>query len=701
MANDPGEDSTPDGNAGRRRMDQAANLLVRATEALLQASDELELLEQICLIGTQAGHRLVWIGYAAQPPGKQVSVMARAGQETAYLDDITVSWDEAEEAGRGPTGTAIRTGQPQVIADIRKDEQYQPWRQKAELHGFRSAVALPLGDDEHRLGALMFYGASPNMFDPQVVAVLMGVAHNLAHGIGALRMRKRHQQMAKELAESEQRYRSLVELAPDAIVVHGHGSILFANHAAMHAFGASSWAPLAGRSVLDLVHPDSQGDALANLDSPPPGHMLHHYRLVRLDGSAFEAEVLACSISFRGLPARLLVIRDISERTRVQETLLQTAKLATLGEMAAGLVHELSQPLNIIRLTAEGALMLIERGKASQDFQTQQFAMIAEQCERTAEIIDDIRIFSRRDTTPIQVFDASLAVRSAIEVLDGQFRPDGIVVHHDLPSGPLPVRGRRIQLEQVMMNLLNNAHHALRDVRASMPADWCGEISVQAARHGDQAEIIITDNGPGIPESLKPHLFEPFFTTKEAGRGTGLGLSVSHGLITAMKGSLSLRESSAGASFAIFLPLDLDAAGPEPLPSLSPSSSASLASGDAHILVVDDEATAAQTLARYLTELGYRVSMAGTGIAAWKLFSEDPADVVITDLRMPAGNGEQLVEKLRDYDPLLPIVIVTGHLGATERVAANLEDDRCAVLKKPVALAQLGELVVEFLKPPV
>jgi len=249
------------------------------------------------------------------------------------------------------------------------------------------------------------------------------------------------------------------------------------------------------------------------------------------------------------------------------------------------------------------------------------------------------------------------------------------------------------------MNLLNNAHHALRDSKDSMPADWNGEIAVRATRRDDHVEITIADNGPGLPESMKAHLFEPFFTTKEAGRGTGLGLSVSHGLITAMKGSLLLQDSRAGACFLITLPLDLDAAGPTPLPSLSPHL-AQHGTGDAHILVVDDETTAAQTLARYLQEMGYRVSVAGTGIEAWKLFSEDPADVVITDLRMPAGNGEQLVEKLRDYDPLLPIIIVTGHLGATERVAANLEDDRCAVLKKPVALAQLGELVTVFLKPP-
>jgi two-component system, cell cycle sensor histidine kinase and response regulator CckA len=158
-------------------------------------------------------------------------------------------------------------------------------------------------------------------------------------------------------------------------------------------------------------------------------------------------------------------------------------------------------------------------------------------------------------------------------------------------------------------------------------------------------------------------------------------------------------ERPEGACFGITLPIDCDAplttdagTGAAPFPTIAP--------GDAHIMVVEDEGAAAQVIGHYLREVGYRVSVAASGAQAWALFTEDPADVVITDLRMPAGNGEQLLEKLRDFDPLLPVIIVTGHLGATERLAANLEDDRCAILKKPVALARLGELVADFLRPP-
>jgi CheY-like chemotaxis protein len=380
--------------------------------------------------------------------------------------------------------------------------------------------------------------------------------------------------------------------------------------------------------------------------------------------------------------------------------LVQAAKLATLGEMAAGRVHELSQPLNIIRLTAEGALLFIERGKASQQWQTQQFQLVADQAQRTAEIIDDIRIFSRRDTSPVQVFDASAAVSSALSVLEGQLRPDDIALVTDFPTGPVLVRGRRVQLEQVVMNLLSNAHHALKEKREHGAAEpgWKAEIKVSASRQGGNLRITVSDSGPGIPPAVRARIFEPFFTTKEAGRGTGLGLSVSFGIVSAMGGNLEVLDSSGGACFAVSLPIDEE--GTLAATELADRLPATAEPLEGHIMVVEDELTAGETLGRYLGELGYRVTVCSSGNHAYETFMADPADVVITDLRMPAGGGEQLVEKLRDYDPLMPIIIVTGHLGATERLSDNLQDDRCAVLKKPLQLTKLADTVATFLKPP-
>jgi PAS domain S-box-containing protein len=681
-------------------LERAVATLTLATEAMVKATDERQLLDEICRLGVEvAGYRLAWIGYAHPAPAKTVTPVASAGPATAYLEGIRVGWGD-DHFGRGPTGVAIRSGQPCIIADTDSDPSFLPWRERAAAHGIRSTATIPIGTGESRIGALMLYAAEPDAFDPLAMRLLSGLAGNLAHGVQALRIKADHDRAMRELADSEERYRSLIEMIPEALVVHAQGTIVYANPAARMAFCADPTSPLVGRPILDLVHADSRPVAVSRISTPPPGPYTGQYRLVTLDGKAFEAEVSACTISFRGDEARLVTIRDITQRTMMQEHMMQTTKLATLGEMAAGLVHELSQPLNIIRLAAEGALMLAERGKATPEWQNQQFALVAEQSERAAEIIDDIRIFSRRDTGPVQVFDAIAAVKGATEVLEGQMRADGIVLGFAARCDQAPVRGRKVQMEQVVINLLNNAHHALRDARDSHDKVWVGRIDITATLESDWLKLVVADNGPGIPAAIRSRIFEPFFTTKDAKRGTGLGLSVSFGLIAAMGGRLEIEDSREGAAFVIRLPLDQASLGRvDAAPIIAPP--AAMGSfAESHILVVDDEPAAAGALGHYLRELGCRVSIAGTGEAAWSLFATDPADVVITDLRMPAGNGEQLVERLRDYDPLQPIIIVTGHLGATERVAANLEDDRCAVLKKPVALGSLGELIHKFLQPP-
>ena len=681
-----------------RLIDRAVTVLTRSTEALVRASDEESLLASVCDIAVDvAGHRLAWIGYARSDDGRSIAAVAQAGQAQDYLRDLRLSWADTE-LGRGPTGTAVRTGTTQVVRDYETDPRVSPWREAALRHGFRSSIALPLTIGDERIGALTIYAEEPDVFDSDVIRLLEDLTRNLGYGIGALRIKAEHDRAVRELAESEERYRTLIEVSPDAVVVHARGTILFANAASAGYFGAPDAATLVGRSVLDLVHPSSRDAAAARLADPLPGRSLSEYRLLRLDGTPFESEVMATTIAFHGLPARLLVIRDVTARNQVQEQLVQSAKLATLGEIAAGLVHELSQPLNVIRLTAEGALLFIERGKATAEWQAQQFQLIADQSQRTAEIIDDIRIFSRRDSSPEQVFDAVAAVRAAIGVLGSQMRPDDIVLVADLPDRPLPVHGRRVQLEQVVMNLLSNAHHALKE-RREHEADpgWNGMARVSATQLGRVLRITVADNGPGIPPTVRRRVFEPFFTTKEAGRGTGLGLSVSFGIVAAMGGRLEVTdELTGGACFTITLPVAAEACPEAPPPPAPPPTSPA----DAHIMVVEDDTTAGETLARYLRELGYRISVCTSGSQAWTCFRDDPADVVITDLRMPSGGGEQLVEQLREYDPLLPVIIVTGHLGATERLSDNLQDDRCAVLKKPVALGRLGELIASFLRPP-
>lgn len=498
------------------------------------------------------------------------------------------------------------------------------------------------------------------------------------------------------LQANEQRFRTLVELLPDAIIVHLDGLILFANKAAEQVFRVPEGDSLIGTDLRDLAYPDDRDAMSLRLEREEGLGSLIEGRYIRRDGEAFSAEVMAAKIRINGTIAREEVIRDITERKHLQSQLVQSAKLATLGEMAAGMAHELSQPLNIMRMASESAMMMIDKGDATTAYQRGKFGLIYDQTHRMAEIIDHIRIFSRKDNDAVEVFDANAIAAMAVSLIGKQTMSEDIWIDLTLPTEASPVTGRPVQLEQVIINLLANAADSIRQRRKTDGAS--GRITVTLERQDDDLHITVADNGTGIDDSAAERLFEPFFTTKEVGRGTGLGLSVSFGIINSMSGTLTAENAEAGARFVIVLPLAREsltaALSPPPASSVRP---APPAGRGLSVLVVEDEGEARLAIAEYLVGAGYRVAVARSGSEAYRRFLADPADVVITDSRMPNGDGKTLIEQLRCCDRDLPIILITGDVGITEPVFTNL-DDRCILLKKPLSLADLGEAMQALMK---
>jgi CheY-like chemotaxis protein len=245
--------------------------------------------------------------------------------------------------------------------------------------------------------------------------------------------------------------------------------------------------------------------------------------------------------------------------------------------------------------------------------------------------------------------------------------------------------------------------------------DWRPQIHVSGAVQGANVVLRVTDTGVGVPEHLRDRVFDPFVTSKAAGIGTGLGLSISDGLIRAMKGTITLDAAPAGggAVFVVTLPFEgrrddpcpcappPDRAGPSPLPRPAPVP-INIPSDDedgeasalvAHVLVADDETEAATLMADFLRCRGHRVSVAHDGLSAIDLFMEDPADILVTDLRMPGCDGRNLIASLRKHVPELPVVVVTGHVGAREARGLETDDQVAAVLRKPVSLQRMADLV--------
>ena len=689
----------PQGDREIFRVNRALATLTRATEALIRSTDEQQLLSEICRIVVEVGgYAFAWVGYLQHDEDRSIWPVAQF-RDDDYLTHARTSWGVGEN-GQGPAGRAIRTGMPQVDQFAGRKGAASRWRKAAARRGFQTHLALPLQVEGRTIGVINLYSSDAAAFDDDELSLMANLAHNLAYGIGMQRIQFERRRAERELKESEGRYRSLVELSPDAIIVHTQEIIIFSNSAADRLFRATAELPLLGKRMQDIVHPEDSSHFSRPLADPPGG--IVEERLARLDGSFFVAEVSEAQVIFHGVHARQVVIRDVTERKHVQEQLIQAAKLATLGEMAAGMAHELSQPINIIRMAADGTLLMIDRRRAPPDYQARQFALIADQAGRMAEIIDHIRIFSRKDSGSVSVFDAFQSVRLATEMMGPQLLSNGIEISLDLPRAACPVRGRPIQLEQVILNLLSNARDAVLAARLDSSKAGIKRIEVRGAiTDGNFARISVSDSGIGIPAHHIDRIFEPFFTTKEIGRGTGLGLSVSFGIISAMGGRLDAHNRrGGGAKFVVALPLVPD--GMSKMPASAPDRSGRtdlpFDPRSRHILLVDDEPDALQTMGAYLDELGYRVSRAESGNAAFELYRADPADLVVTDIRMPDGDGEELVRRLRHQAPALPIIVVTGHIGMTEYLEADAAAKRIAILKKPISLSLMADTLEQLLQ---
>jgi signal transduction histidine kinase len=243
-------------------------------------------------------------------------------------------------------------------------------------------------------------------------------------------------------------------------------------------------------------------------------------------------------------------LHDIDKARRVITRALNSAKLATLGEIALVLAHELQQPIATMSLAAENAEAALEDGNVDIPDARRRLERIVDQAKRARNIIDQLRVFGRSDAGTAKPFDLATTVNDALLLVDPLLRASGISLVTVCPTDLPRIIGQKILMEQVIVNLCVNACDAL----AANPATD-RQVEVAASRFGDSVRLIVSDNGPGIPKEVVPHVFEPFFTTKPAGDGTGLGLSISQRIVESIGGCMTAgNRHSGGAEIVVTLP---------------------------------------------------------------------------------------------------------------------------------------------------
>lgn len=245
---------------------------------------------------------------------------------------------------------------------------------------------------------------------------------------------------------------------------------------------------------------------------------------------------------------------DITPRKQAEQQLAQAVKLASLGEMATGMAHELSQPLNVIKLTASTLSGRLRAGGIAPEEATRQLSTMVQQLDRAAKLIVHLRAFGRVPSEAPARFDLSVAIEGARFLVTPALATDRIDLEVEILADSAIAKGHSTLFEQVLVNLILNARDAIRQ-RQARETGLKGMIVVTLQRLPEQRfSIVVDDNGTGIPANVLEHLFEPFFTTKSVGKGTGLGLSVSYGIIRSMNGTIEGRSTGMGARFEIVLP---------------------------------------------------------------------------------------------------------------------------------------------------
>jgi len=415
-----------------------------------------------------------------------------------------------------------------------------------------------------------------------------------------------------------------------------------------------------------------------------------------------------CSRDASGTPIRWAgSVTDITARhlaeeelQRMEQQLRQAQRLEAMGTLAGGIAHDFNNLLGAILGYGEMALRDIPAGsRLHRDVES---IMIAG--ERGRALVDRILAFSRSGVGERVAVHVEAVARETLALFTAKL-PQGIAIDEELSAGRAAVLCDATQIHQVLMNLVTNAVQAMPSggrLRVSLDCVSVGAPRVAATGSvaaRDYVVLEVADTGRGIPPDILERIFDPFFTTKEVGVGTGLGLSLVHGIVTGLGGAIDVATTvGKGSVFTVYLPRVGDVAiGSRGRQRIQPEAPRG---GHEHVLVVDDEESLVRLAAQTLSELGYTTAGFTASAMALDAFLANPDqfDAVITDESMPGTSGTELIRTMRTTRPTLPIVLVSGYLSAAV-VRRAREAGASEVLRKPLSARQLAAALERALQP--
>jgi PAS domain S-box-containing protein len=501
--------------------------------------------------------------------------------------------------------------------------------------------------------------------------------------------------LESRIASTEERYRSLFDQASEGIVITTTEDmrVMELNQTARRLLGVSrsDSLPQPLNTFLELGESKPRPN-----DGPEWFSALRQCRQVKItrrDGSSTAAEVDGAVIKFDGRPAYQFFIRELTERTRLEQQLRQAEKLSALGQLISGVAHELNNPLAVIKGYLE---LVLDRHDIATQTRTD-LQKVASEANRAAKLVSNFLSFAREQPAQQRMTNLNELVQRVAELRRFDLRIASVDLILELDPDLPQTLADADQMQQVLVNLVTNGIHALMDVE--LPRRLIISTTVQ----NGNIVLVVQDNGPGVPADYISRIFEPFFTTKEVGTGTGLGLSIAHSILADHHGRIYYEDATGrGARFIMEMPVR--EGGPETMgtpPKEERKTDRTFVANpeNVRILILDDERAIAELLGEMLGLLGYQSELCHSGHQALDVLAEENFDVVLSDFRMPLMDGQEFYKRAIKLKPSMTrrFVFLTGDV-VSEDTRDFLESTGNPHIAKPFQLNKVEEAVIKILR---
>lgn len=503
------------------------------------------------------------------------------------------------------------------------------------------------------------------------------------------------------LQASEDKYRQIYNAPNEAILLRNveNGTLLDVNQAMLDMYGYSKDEAL-GLSLADLsaenesVLKEKVTQVLQmKVDAKQP---LIRWKARRKNGEMFWVEVDEKIINMGGEKCFLSVVRDITERNRLEAELNQAQKLEAIGTLAGGIAHDFNNILSAIFGYTELAQMQVQDNpKLSDDL-----SGILQAAQRARDLVKQILTFSRKSNQEKQPLQISLIVKEALKLIRSSI-PATVRINHNINSTATALADPT-QIHQIVMNLCTNAYHAMEETGGLLSVSL-NDIEIPRGEHLSGTELPpgrylcleVSDTGKGMDKQTQKNIFDPYFTTKGATGGTGLGLAVVHGIVESHNGKINVySEPEQGTVFNIYLPSIAE----KEITSAATPEKDKIRGGYERIMFVDDEEPLTMLAAEIFSSYGYTIDTFTDPVLALTSFVENPDaySMLITDMAMPSLSGVELSQKIMVTKPDLPIILCSGFSKDINK-EISMEISFRKYFQKPIVMSKLVRSVREIL----